>query len=193
MTLLIIVWCLAATVQLFPGYIHAAEQNEIVDKHNALRRGVQPTASNMLRMEWNPKAAENAKKWASQCTFTHSPPSKRTVDGIRCGENVYMSSGATSWSKVIQKWYDEVKDFKYGTGAVNPKAVIGHFTQMVWSQSQQIGCYAASCPEGLYKHFYVCQYCPAGNLQTLIKTPYKSGPPCGDCPSACDKGLCTKL
>lgn len=28
----------------------AAERNEIVDKHNALRRGVQPSASNMLKM-----------------------------------------------------------------------------------------------------------------------------------------------
>ncbi|XP_042330693.1 serotriflin-like [Sceloporus undulatus] len=191
MALLTIVLCLAAALQLFPGYTHAGEQDEIVGKHNDLRRGVKPTASNMLRMEWNSKAAENAKKWANQCTFSHSSSDKRIVDGINCGENLYMSSAPASWSKAIQTWYDEVKDFKYGTGATSSKAVVGHFTQVVWYRSYLVGCFAATCSKGAFKHYYVCHYCPAGNLQSLIKTPYKSGPPCGDCPSACDKGLCT--
>ncbi|XP_020646282.3 serotriflin isoform X1 [Pogona vitticeps] len=201
MTVCIFLLCLAAIVQQSARYTEAtefaarssispAQQNEIVGKHNALRRSVTPTARNMLRMEWNPKAAENSKWWGKKCTFRHSPKESRTVNGIQCGENLYMSTAATSWSKVIESWYNESKHFKYGVGATAPKAVIGHYTQVVWYKSYLIGCYAASCPTAIFKHYYVCQYCPAGNVGSL-NTPYTSGPPCGDCPSACDKGLCT--
>ncbi|XP_062971932.1 serotriflin-like [Elgaria multicarinata webbii] len=169
---------------------NAAEQ-KIVDTHNALRRGVKPTASNMLRMEWNPKAAENSKCWARECTLSHSPQMKRTVNGTVCGENIFMSTATTQWSTVIQTWYDEEKYFKYGIGQVTQNAVTGHYTQVVWYNSYLIGCYEAHCPRAYFKHYYVCQYCPAGNIEDSLKTPYKSGPPCGDCPAACDDGLCT--
>lgn len=110
---------------------------------------------------------------------------------VDCGENLYMSTAPSSWSDAIQAWYDEVKDFKYGVGATTEGAVIGHYTQVVWYKSYQIGCAVAYCPKSTYKYFYVCQYCPAGNRVDLMKTPYKEGKPCGDCPNACDNGLCT--
>ncbi|XP_067325588.1 serotriflin-like [Anolis sagrei] len=197
MGLFIVLLCLPTVLQLFPGCMHTAEstpvadQIVIVNKHNSLRRSVSPTASNMLKMEWNDKVAVNAKKWADKCTQEHSPPAERTVDGIQCGENLFMSTAATSWDVVIQAFYDEVKDFKYGTGPTSPNAVIGHFTQVVWYRSYQVACDFASCPNGRFPFYYVCQYFPAGNIAHLIPTPYKAGPPCGDCPNACDNGLCT--
>uniref|UniRef100_A0A8C8S062 ShKT domain-containing protein n=1 Tax=Pelusios castaneus TaxID=367368 RepID=A0A8C8S062_9SAUR len=166
------------------------QQKEIVDKHNALRRGVMPNATNMLRMEWSPEAAQNAKNWANECTLSHSPPERRKTTGD-CGENLYMSSAPSSWSDAIQSWYNEVEDFKYGIGATRPMAVTGHYTQVVWYKSYQIGCAIAFCPDREYSYFYVCHYCPPGNDENLIKTPYKSGAVCGDCPNDCDNGLCT--
>ncbi|XP_067387207.1 serotriflin-like [Emydura macquarii macquarii] len=168
----------------------ADQQKEIIDKHNALRRGVIPTTSNMLRMEWSPAAAENAKSWANECILSHSPPERRTTT-VNCGENLYMSTAPASWSDVIQPWYNEVENFEYGIGPTTPEAVIGHYTQVVWYKSDQIGCAVAFCPQNEYSYFYVCHYCPAGNIRDLMKTPYKSGAPCGDCPNACDSGLCT--
>ncbi|NXK09531.1 CRVP protein, partial [Herpetotheres cachinnans] len=168
----------------------AGQQKLIVDRHNTLRRGVKPTASNMLKMEWCPPAAKNAQKWANQCTLSHSPASMRKTT-IQCGENLFMSSAPFSWSDVIQAWYNEEEDFKYGTGAKTPGAVIGHYTQLIWYSSYQVGCAVAYCPRNQFKYFYVCQYCPAGNNVMQIATPYKSGPKCADCPSHCDKGLCT--
>ncbi|XP_010284631.1 PREDICTED: cysteine-rich venom protein-like, partial [Phaethon lepturus] len=167
----------------------ASQQKLIVDRHNTLRRGVKPTASNMLKMEWCPPAAKNAQKWADRCTLSHSPANMRTTT-VLCGENLFMSSAPFSWSVVIQAWYNEEKDFEYGTGAKTQGAVIGHYTQMVWYNSYQIGCAVAFCPNSIYKYFYVCQYCPMGNIQSLIQTPYKKGEPCGDCPNSCENGLC---
>lgn len=50
--------------------------------------------------------------------------------GEPCGENLYMSTAPSSWSDSIQAWYNEEKDFKYGTGATTANAVIGHYTQV---------------------------------------------------------------
>ncbi|NXO48887.1 CRIS2 protein, partial [Aramus guarauna] len=166
------------------------QQKLIVDKHNTLRRGVKPTASNMMRMEWSHPAAKNAENWANKCTSSHSPANMRRTT-VQCGENLFMSSAPFSWSSAIEAWYNEEKDFQYGTGAKTKNAVIGHYTQMVWYNSYQIGCAVAYCPNSKYKYFYVCQYCPAGNNAMQIATPYKSGPKCADCPGHCDRGLCT--
>ncbi|NXN65685.1 CRIS2 protein, partial [Himantopus himantopus] len=166
------------------------QQKLIVDKHNTLRRGVKPTASNMLKMVWHPAAANNAQKWANQCTLSHSPANKRTTTVV-CGENLFMSTAPFSWSDAIQAWYNEEKDFEYGTGAKTQGAVIGHYTQLIWYNSYQIGCAVAYCPRNQFNYFYVCQYCPPGNNAMQIATPYKSGPKCADCPGHCDRGLCT--
>ncbi|NXS61252.1 CRIS2 protein, partial [Brachypteracias leptosomus] len=168
----------------------ADQQKLIVDKHNDLRRGVKPTASNMMKMQWSPEAAKNAQKWADQCTMSHSPANMRTTDVI-CGENLFMSSAPFPWPDVAQAWYDEEKDFAYGIGAKTPGAVVGHYTQMIWYNSYQVGCAVAYCPTNHYNYFYVCQYCPSGNNAMQIATPYRSGPKCADCPGHCDRGLCT--
>ncbi|NXU49264.1 CRIS2 protein, partial [Turnix velox] len=170
--------------------IRVDQQKVIVDKHNALRRGVQPTASNMLKMKWSPLAAKNAQKWADQCTLSHSPASVRTTT-VLCGENLFMSSAPFSWSDAIQFWYNEKKDFEYGIGAKTQGAVIGHFTQLIWYNSFLMGCAVAYCPRSQFNYFYVCQYCPPGNNAMQLATPYKSGPKCADCPGHCDRGLCT--
>ncbi|NWS38475.1 CRIS2 protein, partial [Probosciger aterrimus] len=166
------------------------QQNLIVDTHNTLRRGVNPTASNMLKMEWNVPAAKNAQNWANECTLRHSPASMRKTD-VQCGENLFMSSGPFSWSDVIQSWYNEEENFEYGTGAKTKGAVIGHYTQLIWYNSYQVGCAVAYCPMNPFNYFYVCQYCPPGNNAMQIATPYRSGPKCAECPGHCDRGLCT--
>ncbi|TNN28512.1 Cysteine-rich venom protein TEL1 [Liparis tanakae] len=137
----------------------ATNPSAIVNQHNALRRGVQPSASNMLQMSWNNEAAANAQRWANTCSMKHSPDSNRVISTSGCGENLYMSSVQNPWSDAVQSWYDEVKDWRYGVGSTNG-GVVGHFTQLVWYRSNKVGCAMAYCPNSYYKYFYVCQYCP---------------------------------
>uniref|UniRef100_A0A8C5FJY5 Serotriflin-like n=1 Tax=Gadus morhua TaxID=8049 RepID=A0A8C5FJY5_GADMO len=167
-----------------------SEQEEIVEKHNALRRGVQPTASNMLKMTWSSEAAANAQQWADTCSMKHSTAAFRRISTGDCGENLATASYKNSWTNSIQAWYNEVQDWKYGVGSYNGRPV-GHYTQVVWYRSNVIGCGMAYCPnsETYYKYFFVCQYCPAGNYGFAV--PYNSGPTCGDCPNDCDDKLCT--
>ncbi|KAI3364222.1 hypothetical protein L3Q82_011022 [Scortum barcoo] len=164
--------------------VSSSDKTEIVNKHNALRRGVQPTASNMLEMSWSDEAAANAQRWANTCSMKHSPASSREIS-----KPVHGQLRENTWSNAIQSWYDEVKDWRYGVGAING-GVIGHYTQVVWYRSNKVGCGMAYCPNSQYKYFYVCQYCPPGNYQYAL--PYQAGPTCADCPNACDNKLCSK-
>nr|XP_056712797.1 ancylostoma secreted protein-like [Euleptes europaea] len=166
-------------------------RKEIVDKHNDLRSNVDPTASNMLKMVWNDDIAVNAKNWADQCKLTISPQEQRTINGLVCGENIFLASYPSPWSNVIQVWYNGKSNFKYGVGAIDSKKSIAGFTQIVWYNSYQIGCSVAYCKDKGYPYFYVCQYCPAGNMVNQMATPYKKGTPCGDCPNNCENKLCT--
>ncbi|KAJ7345447.1 hypothetical protein JRQ81_001397 [Phrynocephalus forsythii] len=167
-------------------------QNEIVDKHNDLRRAVDPSGSNMLKMKWNETAASNAKNWAKECSFEHSPESLRTIEGgMACGENLYYSTIPQLWPEALQAWYDEVNDFTFGVGPLYEDAVIGHYTQLVWYSSYLLGCAMAYCPNDKYSYYYVCHYCPAGNVMGQSSRPYTAGEPCGKCPDSCDNGLCT--
>ncbi|XP_019124299.2 serotriflin [Larimichthys crocea] len=168
--------------------VTSSVKREIVDKHNALRRNVRPSASDMLKMSWDNEAAANALRWAKTCSMDHSSKSARKISGFGCGENLYMASYKNSWSNAIQSWYDEIEDWRYGVGSTNG-GVVGHFTQVVWAKSYKIGCALAHCPNSRYKYFYVCQYCPPGNYQ--LARPYETGRPCGACPGKCENGLCT--
>uniref|UniRef100_K4IDE1 CRiSP-Abr-3 n=1 Tax=Abronia graminea TaxID=278977 RepID=K4IDE1_ABRGR len=202
MILLSIYLCLAAMLHQssseaspdLPGVMtsNANQQKVIVDTHNNLRRTVQPTASNMLKMEWDFATAQNAQRSADTCTLEHTPQKDRTINGVACGENLFSSSAIHQWPSVIQEWFNERNDFNFGKGPTKPGVMIGHYTQVVWYRSYILGCAVAHCPrQKTYKYFYVCQYCPAGNLRSQKYTPYKIGRPCGDCPQACDNGLCT--
>ncbi|XP_020849587.1 cysteine-rich secretory protein 1 [Phascolarctos cinereus] len=167
-------------------------QEEIVNKHNALRRRVIPQACNMLKMEWNENAAQNARNWSKVCEKDHSPQVKRIITNILFGENLLFASLPISWSDAIQMWYDESKNFTYGYGPINPESNVGHYTQTVWSTSYMIGCGVAHCPnQQIFKYFYTCHYCHGGNNPATFTTPYKKGIPCGDCPGQCENKLCT--
>ncbi|KAL1771409.1 cysteine-rich secretory protein 1-like [Sigmodon hispidus] len=165
-------------------------QEEIVNKHNQLRQAVIPSGSDLLKMQWNYDAQANAERWASQCNYKHSSQEIRNI-GIKCGENLFMSNFLASWSYIIQDWYDESKNFNFGKGPKKPNKQVGHYTQLVWNTSHQLGCAIAECPEEELKYFYVCHYCPPGNYIRRQYVPYTRGEPCALCPDDCEDNLCT--
>uniref|UniRef100_A0A8C4RPS1 SCP domain-containing protein n=1 Tax=Erpetoichthys calabaricus TaxID=27687 RepID=A0A8C4RPS1_ERPCA len=104
-------------------------QKTIVDKHNAVRELVLPTAANMVKMGWSTEAAANAEKRANTCEMNHSLPKERTIKG-NCGENVYMSPNAVPWDSAIQKWEDEIKDYAFGKDPQDVGKDAGHYTEV---------------------------------------------------------------
>ncbi|XP_063055972.1 cysteine-rich venom protein ENH1 [Engraulis encrasicolus] len=164
-------------------------QAEIVDVHNAFRRAVVPTASNMLKMSWNQTVADSAQAWVDKCELQHGPSSSRMVGDYECGENLFKSETASTWTEVVTAFHDEVNNYEYPTGSTNGLPV-GHYTQVIWYSSYEVGCGVAKCGDN---YFYGCHYYRAGNFYSngVAIPPYTQGEPCADCPDSCEDNLCT--
>ncbi|XP_062043509.1 cysteine-rich secretory protein 1 [Lepus europaeus] len=167
-------------------------QEQIVNLHNKIRREVVPSASNMVKMSWGEEPAKNARTVSKYCDTVESDVVDRRLANTFCGENIHLAPFPYSWSHVIEIWYNESKNFKYGEYISQDEVVTRHYTQLVWATSYLIGCGVAVCrQQRIYHYLYICHYCHEGNDPETIYLPYKEGPPCGDCPNHCDDKLCT--
>lgn len=123
------------------------ERDTIVKMHNTYRalHCVAPLA-------WSAELAASAQSWANKCGTKHGPHG-------RFGENLAWGTTRSATSAVYD-WYREVEKYNYAKpGLVHG---IGHFTQMVWKNTKQIGCGVASCGSWPGR-LWVCRYAPAGN------------------------------
>ncbi|OZJ02524.1 hypothetical protein BZG36_04265 [Bifiguratus adelaidae] len=111
-------------------------------------------------LTWSSKLASSAHAWASQCDFKHS--------GDRYGENLAL--GYKDWNAAVGAWYDEGKHYNYNKGGFS--IATGHFTQVVWKSTKQLGCAAVTCPK-LGGTYYVCQYNPPGNVIDVHNAAFK--------------------
>lgn len=168
-------------------------QKRLVQYHNFFRSKVKPEAANMLAMHWSTEAAVDAQRWADACQLLiHDSQHGREVEAYGpCGQNIFVSTHQVPWFFAVKTWWLEKDDFTFG--GKNDLFVIGHYTQMVWHSTHEVGCGLAYCPGGVRPFYnYVCNYCPIGNHLESLSEPYKKGPPCSECPNHCKtKKLCT--
>ena len=63
-------------------------------------------------------------------------------------------------------WYGEMYDYDFQTGSSANGRMIGHFTQLVWKSTTQVGFGWAKYRNGDYEYdFVVAQYSPYGNYR----------------------------
>ena len=109
-------------------------------------------------LRWSAELARVAQAWADQlraagCAFEHSQ--------TRYGENLAAgTSGALDPASTVDMWYREVDAYDFARGGFSMKT--GHFTQVVWRDTTQVGCGVTTC-NGM--DLYVCNYDPPGNVQ----------------------------
>ncbi|NWV59772.1 GLIP1 protein, partial [Malurus elegans] len=159
---------------------------ECVETHNRFRSGVDPPASNMLYMTWDPDLAKTAKAWAKKCLFKHNiylqQRGKTHPRFAFAGENLWTGSIAAFTVKgAITSWYNEVQFYTYNTNECSK--VCGHYTQVVWATSYKVGCAVHFCPKVAYTSIpnaahFICNYGPPGNYPVR---PYKTGTECSEC------------
>jgi pathogenesis-related protein 1 len=122
--------------------------------HNQIRDGVGVPA-----LAWSPTLARYAQDWAKHlaengCQLAHRP-------NLPYGENLFWtSSGATS-QHVVDYWAAEREHYDIETNSCAEGKVCGHYTQIVWAATTQIGCGMATCGQ---QQIWVCNYDPPGNL-----------------------------
>ena len=147
----------------FSGTITAVDINNLLWVHNEARRMVIPKASIMPPIKWNTQLAVWAQKYENSCPgLVHSSDSARTnVAGFAyIGEN--LAAGYDSWASAAQAWVNERAYFTYPTTCATGK-VCGHYTQVIWASSTDVGCGYSYCPSLTYKRYYRCVYGPGGN------------------------------
>uniref|UniRef100_A0A0N5B9Y3 SCP domain-containing protein n=1 Tax=Strongyloides papillosus TaxID=174720 RepID=A0A0N5B9Y3_STREA len=106
------------------------------------------------------KAQQYAETLASTGNFAHDPKNKE----YQTGENLGFGSIPKIAATVVKLWYDENKDYDYGSGQYSSK--VGHFTQLVWKGSTKAGFGVAKGRDGVY---VVCKYQPRGNVIGFFK------------------------
>jgi len=143
------------------------DSTAIVAAHNRWREeiGVQALA-------WSEQLAERARNWAEQlsrgsCGLQHS--------GSGYGENIYKVSPVV-WSngrrelqnrspqQIVDGWAAERRDYDYASKSCS--GICGHYTQLVWRDSTEVGCAAALCPDK--SQVWVCNYAPTGNVEGQV-------------------------
>jgi pathogenesis-related protein 1 len=131
--------------------------NEMLIAHNRVR--AKHCASPLV---WSDKLAGVAQAWADtlrqrNCEFSHS--------GSMYGENLAAgTTGTLSPSDVVTMWYAE--NSQYAFKAPGFSMSTGHFTQVVWRTTTQVGCGTSQC-NGM--EITVCNYDPAGNVETQFQ------------------------
>jgi len=124
---------------------------DVLAAHNAVRArvGVTPLA-------WSDRLAQRSQEWAdtllARRQFMHRPSSPY-------GENLFdIRGGVASPTQVIGEWASEARDYDYISNVC--RGVCGHYTQVVWSGTKEVGCGVA---RGGGREVWVCDYDPPGN------------------------------
>jgi hypothetical protein len=193
--------------------LSAQQKQAMLDGHNGIRSDVasglvadQPTATNMVKLDWDDDLSQVVQNWVGRCTWGHNP--NRTSEyaalvggNTYVGENlaVYLTSGSPPnlVDFAMDSWVDEVADYTYGPIDSSSVGATGHYTQIVWAGTHRVGCGLAICPGSAFGYpnytgyFLGCDYAQGGNY--IGSYPYEAGPTASHCPAgypAVENGLC---
>ncbi|KAK1322772.1 hypothetical protein QJS10_CPA02g00043 [Acorus calamus] len=126
---------------------------DFLNAHNAARAkvGVGP-------MSWDNTVAAYAQNYAKQlagnCQLVHSTGPY--------GENLFWGSASTfTGVDAVNSWVSESQYYDYNSNTCAAGKVCGHYTQVVWRNSVQLGCARVVCNSGGV--IISCNYNPRGN------------------------------
>ena len=141
------------------------DPSSMVAAHNKWRSEV-----GVPDIKWSETLAKTAQAWADNlkskgCVLEHSKDSGY-------GENLYWA-GPVTWSdgrtevqsitpqKVVDNWGSEKQNYNHSKNSCS--GVCGHYTQVVWKNSMEVGCGMAICDNK--SQVWVCNYNPPGNVE----------------------------
>lgn len=122
-------------------------------------------------LSWSSRLADYAQEWADTLAADGCQMRHRT--NHLYGENLYWQS-AIMWSdgrrelavvtpeEVVDSWASEMKDYDAISNQCMAGAVCGHYTQVVWRATREVGCAMSPCPD--HGQIWVCNYHPHGNI-----------------------------
>ncbi|MFV8752014.1 CAP domain-containing protein [Nannocystaceae bacterium ST9] len=148
--------------------------HEFVAEHDRVRAEVDTAgAAKLGRLRWSAALADDARAVADRCRFAHSHGPH--------GENLYARPVPTDPETVTRAWAGEADDWSRVSNLYGPSGpegrcaagkMCGHYTQLIWRATTEVGCAVQRCPGERGNPFpgwdewylWVCHYDPPGNL-----------------------------
>lgn len=124
----------------------------ILAEHNA-KRALHDTPA----LTWNQTLADYAADYAASTfdcdnvALVHS--------GGPYGEN--LAAGYVGGAAPVDAWYNEISSYDYSNPGYS--SATGHFTQVIWKSTTQLGCAYVTC-DNAWRQYTICEYSPAGNV-----------------------------
>jgi len=135
---------------------------------NQIRAAV-VTSPGIPPLVWSDALEATAAAWAAQCIDTAAPiglvdhnPNRSNGHPYYVGENIYGSGGSATAAGAVQLWAAEAASYHYPQNTCD--GICGHYTQIVWRNTQEVGCAKYDCPGLQYGSTIVCDYGPGGNI-----------------------------
>jgi len=178
-----------------PVPLSNADRQAMLDAHNDARAAVSPPAADMVKAVWADDLEKLAYDWVDKCVWKH--PEREPGSPYRgIGQNLAKNLGFDlTFAGLADGWLREIKYFTYQNNTCHPGTKCGHYTQMVWATSKEIGCAWKKCDNLFPGHplpgyILACQYRAPGNV--IGRQPYQEGPSCSKCPAGatCENKLC---
>ncbi|MFC1684509.1 CAP domain-containing protein [Pseudomonadota bacterium] len=135
------------------------EVQRLLQLHNQDRKqvGIEP-------LVWSPILGGYAQEWADHlaadgCGMAHRPNEGGWKQ--RYGENLFIgTAGAYGVEEGYGVWAGEQAEYDGGLITRGNVHRVGHYTQIVWGKTLELGCAKVRCEDML---ILVCNYDPAGN------------------------------
>lgn len=141
------------------GDAEPAPLSGITAVHNAVRCAVErPSGGTVAPLSWSSSLAADAQRYADTLAKTCDLRHAQT----EYGENLFAGSGRYGPGDVVGRWAKERGCFHYDEFPASCDCTCGHYTQLVWADTQRLGCGMATCADGT--EIWVCRYDPAGNF-----------------------------
>ncbi|XP_049291543.1 uncharacterized protein LOC125768221 [Anopheles funestus] len=131
-----------------------AFQKEVLERHNQLR-----AKHSAPPLQLDAGLSEYAQQWADNLVSRNALEHRSDK---KYGENLYACFGKceVSGSEAVDSWYNEIKSYTFGAPKPANFSQVGHFTQVVWKNSRNLGVGIAVQGTNVY---VVCNYDPPGN------------------------------
>jgi pathogenesis-related protein 1 len=125
---------------------------EMLKAHNGVR-----AKAGLSPLQWSDELAAYSQKWANQLIAKN-----KTAHNSRSvyGENILATGLGSTPSSVVAEWASEAVDYSYSNNSC--KGDCGHYTQLVWRNTQKVGCAMAGDSR---REIWVCSYDPPGNYR----------------------------
>ena len=135
-------------------------------------------------MTWSDTIATDAQSYADTLAqsgaWEHDPKNHAGYTNGPYGENLFTSFHSTghipTLAEATQAWVAEKSFYTYGvigdTSTCDTGKICGHYTQVVWRSTSEVGCARSRYKIGSKKDWYliVCKYKTPGNYTG--ETPY---------------------